>query len=188
MGRDAVSPVAVACRSGRCAERAARILRCSDFCLQFTRVSLRRGLSAQRPQRCASKNLRRACRAGTRWVSDSGVDGRGSRGLDNDGGSRELTAGRCAGEFCRNAIPAWMLRIACGSNTNARAHAPTKTRGLARFGGAVQRWFGRYPGTSPGSPHPLTRVRMHPEVLNITYPGTLHTKSICRTFWPIFNT
>lgn len=93
------------CRSGRCAKRAARILRCSGFCLQFTRVSLRRGLGAQRPRRCASKTLHRAYRAGTRWVNDSGVDERGSRGLDGDGGSRGLRAGVCAGEFCRMRFP-----------------------------------------------------------------------------------
>lgn len=60
-------------------------------------------------------------------------------------------------EVLQNAIAAWqawLLRIACGSYDDARAHTATKTKGLSRFGGAVLNWLGsRVPAPGPQTVH-----------------------------------
>lgn len=102
-----------------------------------------------------AKSLHRAFQAGTTRVNDSGVDGRDSRGLDDDGGSRGLRTGGCAGKFWQNAIPAWLLRIACGSSPNARAHAHTKTTWAPRYAvGVFLDWEAQCPGTPAPSWEP----------------------------------
>lgn len=95
----------------------------------------------------------------------SGVDVRDSTGLDDDGGSRVLKAGGCAGNFCRMRFPPGFLRIACGSNCNARPTLPPRLgvfldseaqdvpRYWARLG-----LIPRYPATRPQSPLPLRCV------------------------------
>lgn len=125
MGRDVFHPLLLL-SPGSLRGTSCSGLRFSGFCLQFTRVSLRRGLDSRRRQQCASRNLRRACLTRTRWENASGVDVRDSTGLDDDGGSRVLKAGGCAGNFCRMRFPPGFLRIACGSNCNARPTLPPR--------------------------------------------------------------
>lgn len=61
MGRDVVPPFAVVVAQVVARRVSCLGLRYSGFCLQFTRVSLRRGLNTQRSQQRASKNLHKAC-------------------------------------------------------------------------------------------------------------------------------
>lgn len=75
-------------------------------------------------------------------------------------------------EVLQNAIAAWqawLLRIACGSYDDARAHTATKTQGSFSIRRRSPELTG-FPGTCPG-PHTV-QYGMHQDTLHYTFRPT----------------